>query len=356
MATNDYAHNRSLIIGVTTAVLILAVISYALRLYARRISGARIWLDDYTIGIGLLLSFVPYVCNYVGLQYGFGKHAVDVDAEDVETYLKYVYAQQMAWVWMMPTIKVAILLFYYRLFPHEMFRKIIYGVGAFVLLCLVSTFFGFLFQCVPIRSFWQQQLEHHCFMQDPFYLAVAVLSLVSDVVILVMPMPLVWALHTSKQRKIGLSLVFLLGGCVCIISICRLFSLLQTNLDDITYTNIPPGLWSTAEGGIGVMSANLPSLRPLFSCMAAKGSSRPSVHPSDGFDTDQAAGLRCFQSKSKGFERVEPAHDRPVTNQSAAKKPARAVLDGLDEGAEIPMQRITVTTFIKQEVGPENMA
>ncbi|MCJ1320455.1 hypothetical protein MMC15_005794 [Xylographa vitiligo] len=253
----------------------------------------------------------------------------------------------------MPTIKVAILLFYYRLFPRELFRKIIYGVGAFVLMCFVSTFFGFLFQCVPIQSFWEQRIAHHCFMQDQFYLAVAVLSVVSDVVILVMPIPMVWALHTSKERKIGLSLVFLLGGCVCIISICRLFSLLQTNLDDITYTNIPPGLWSTAEGGIGVMSANLPSLRPLFSCMAAKGGSRPSVHHSNGFATDPAIGLQCFRSKSKGFERVEPAHDRHVTSGVAAKMPARVGWDGLEEGAELPMQRIMVTTRIEQGVGLE---
>ncbi|MCJ1433539.1 hypothetical protein MMC27_002902 [Xylographa pallens] len=263
----------------------------------------------------------------------------------------FVYAQQMAWVWMMPTIKVAILLFYYRLFPHKIFQKVIYGVGIFVLMCFVSTFFGFLFQCVPIQSFWQQKIARHCFLQDQFYLAVAVLSLVSDFLILVMPMPLVWALHTSKQRKIGLSLVFLLGGCVCIISICRLFSLLQTNLDDITYTNIPPGLWSTAEGGIGVVSANLPSLRPLFSCMTTKDGSRPSDHPADGFDTNRPIGLRCFRSKSKGFERVEPARDRHDAGQSSTKIPAGAVWEGLDDEAEISMQRITVTTRIEQEVG-----
>lgn len=118
----------------------------------------------------------------------------------------------MAWVWMMPTIKVAILLLYYRLFPNKTFRRVIYGMGTLVLLCLVSTFFSFLLQCLPIRSFWQHQVAHHCFVQNPFYLAAASLSLVSDVFILVMPMPMVWALNISRQRKMGLSLVFLLGG------------------------------------------------------------------------------------------------------------------------------------------------
>lgn len=54
MATEEYLYHRRLIIGVTTVILILAVVSYALRLYARRISGSRIWLDDYAIGVGLV--------------------------------------------------------------------------------------------------------------------------------------------------------------------------------------------------------------------------------------------------------------------------------------------------------------
>ena len=57
MATNDYLYNQRLIIGVTTVVLTLVIVSYALRLYARRISEARIWFDDIIIGIGLV-SFV----------------------------------------------------------------------------------------------------------------------------------------------------------------------------------------------------------------------------------------------------------------------------------------------------------
>ena len=113
---------------------------------------------------------------------------------------------------MMPTIKIAILLFYHRLFPSTTFRKVTYGIGTFVLLNLVSNFLAFLLQCLPVSSFWQPQIQHHCITQDPFYLSVAALSLVSDVFILIMPMPMVWGLNISRQRKIGLSLVFLLGG------------------------------------------------------------------------------------------------------------------------------------------------
>lgn len=47
-------HYRKLIIGVTTVILVLAFASYALRIWARRVSGAKLWYDDFFMGIGLV--------------------------------------------------------------------------------------------------------------------------------------------------------------------------------------------------------------------------------------------------------------------------------------------------------------
>ena len=38
------------------------------------------------------------------------------------------------------------------------------------------------------------------------------MNLASDVFILLMPIPILWNLKTSKERKVGLIVVFLLGG------------------------------------------------------------------------------------------------------------------------------------------------
>ena len=57
---------QHVIIRVTTTILVLALLSYGLRLYAKRITAAHIWWDDYLIGIGLLFATIPCICNYVG--------------------------------------------------------------------------------------------------------------------------------------------------------------------------------------------------------------------------------------------------------------------------------------------------
>lgn len=51
-------YRQHLILGVTTTILILAILSYALRLYAKRITAANVWWDDYTIGVGLVCANV----------------------------------------------------------------------------------------------------------------------------------------------------------------------------------------------------------------------------------------------------------------------------------------------------------
>ena len=57
---------QHLVIRVTTTILVLAFLSYGLRLYAKRITAAHIWWDDYLIGLGLSFATIPCICNYVG--------------------------------------------------------------------------------------------------------------------------------------------------------------------------------------------------------------------------------------------------------------------------------------------------
>ena len=48
------ARHHDLVIGVTTLCEVLAVLSFSLRIWARRISNAHLWWDDYIMGVGLV--------------------------------------------------------------------------------------------------------------------------------------------------------------------------------------------------------------------------------------------------------------------------------------------------------------
>ena len=135
----------------------------------------------------------------------------------VENYheLKFIqcnFVFQLSWAATFPIVKIAVLIFYNRLFPRKPFRWIIYGTGAFLSLMLLCGLLGMVLQCRPTRSIWQPGVEHRCFNQLGFYIAIGSLNLVTDVFVVLMPIPILWSLHLPPTRKSGLVAVFLLAG------------------------------------------------------------------------------------------------------------------------------------------------
>ena len=54
MGDSEIRFHRHLVIGVTTFCQVLGVSAFGLRLWARRISDASLWWDDYLMGVGLV--------------------------------------------------------------------------------------------------------------------------------------------------------------------------------------------------------------------------------------------------------------------------------------------------------------
>ncbi|MCJ1426968.1 hypothetical protein MMC29_004871 [Sticta canariensis] len=93
--------------------------------------------------------------------------------------------------------------------------------------------------------------------------------MITDISILTIPLPVIWKLQMPTQQKIAVSGIFLLGTFVCGISIARFVFLLQIsqglgNAYDVTYNHAPTIYWTQLEGAFAVISACLPTFRPLF--------------------------------------------------------------------------------------------
>lgn len=51
-----------------------------------------------------------------------------------------------------------------------------------------------------------------CMNIEALLLATAVLNIATDILILVLPMPIVWHMSIPKAQKIAVSFIFLMGG------------------------------------------------------------------------------------------------------------------------------------------------
>lgn len=149
-----------------------------------------------------------------------------------------------------------------------------------------------LFSCKPIRAAWDLTVEDpHCMHQKSIYLGGSLPNVVVDFVLVFMPLPYVWRLHTSLYQRLILASMFALGLFICIVSIVRLTIVMAIESSDnnVTYNLRDFMLWSTVEVNIGLVCACLPSMRQFLKMVglnrlfsSIRGSSRNTPGASGG--------------------------------------------------------------------------
>ena len=109
-------------------------------------------------------------------------------------------------------VKISILLFYRRIFRIAYFTLLLNFVGTFVLLWAISGVLVAVFQCQPVSVFWNKLIAGGCINTDGFVLAEAGITIATDIIVLILPLPMIWRLKISKQQKWAVSGVFMLGS------------------------------------------------------------------------------------------------------------------------------------------------
>jgi hypothetical protein len=92
------------------------------------------------------------------------------------------------------------------------FRRAATGVIVFVVAWGITGLIGNIFQCWPVQYFWNKHIEGHCMAgQSTFFIIIGSLSTVENVVIVLLPLPVVWRLQMPLQEKIELTFLFTVG-------------------------------------------------------------------------------------------------------------------------------------------------
>lgn len=111
-------------------------------------------------------------------------------------------------------IKLSVLWFYRRIFVGRIFN--VYSVCACVVVVawLLSFFFATVFQCrTEPWAYWGSYRQYfaYCDKTDDEGIALVISDLVTDLLVLVTPIPIIWRLHTRWVQKWSLMGCFLLG-------------------------------------------------------------------------------------------------------------------------------------------------
>jgi hypothetical protein len=110
-------------------------------------------------------------------------------------------------------VKVSILAMYLNIHPGENFRRWVHLIAAFVVLSNTAAILGNIFGCIPIQKSWDIRVEGgKCANPLAFLLATSALNFISDLSMMILPVPMLWALHLPWRDKIALMGIFMIGS------------------------------------------------------------------------------------------------------------------------------------------------
>lgn len=166
--------------------------------------------------LGIRTCILPDTSSFADLDTvkitmgGAGYHADTLRPQTLRVMLKLVKAHEFVYVSSVLFPKLAILCLYFRLFNSRTMHYIIYATG----LLLIGTFtFGIVLSfanCRPFASFWDRTLEGHCSIDVmAVFRYYSIPNIVSDVILLILPLPALRKLSVGLLTKIGLYLTFL---------------------------------------------------------------------------------------------------------------------------------------------------
>lgn len=121
--------------------------------------------------------------------------------------------------------KISLCLTYFRLFPSRTDKIFCYALGTFVTMYTVACLFLSLFQCRPIRSYWDTDVEQKCIDMRATLVAIATLNSFSDFLVYLWPAKPLWSLHLPVKQRLGLIFLFSVGLLVCVAGVLRMYYL-----------------------------------------------------------------------------------------------------------------------------------
>ncbi|KAL2698839.1 hypothetical protein AAEP93_010227 [Penicillium crustosum] len=269
---------------VNTIFIVLSTFAVVARFAARRLRKLSLGADDWMICVALFWNWLLYGI-FVGCQYnyesgplktgstntdglsgrinGLGKHRAALSPEKVATFVELLYFFQIFYVLGPPSVKLALLFLYRRIFEHSSFLRIVDGMIVLISVWAIIMTFLAIFNCKPISAFWTT--EGTCLDFKQFAIGYAIVNIICDFAVWLMPIPRVWNIQLPKPQKIALSLIFALGLFDCAAAMARLLlSMLVLGQYDSTWLYAKGYMWSIIEVSTGIVCTCLPTMRVLL--------------------------------------------------------------------------------------------
>ncbi|KAJ3493827.1 hypothetical protein NLG97_g4484 [Lecanicillium saksenae] len=253
----------AVVLGIITNVLVVVRLVFK-RFYSYRRS---LGWDDYTIIGAMLIGIPATIINVLGLTAnGMGRDVWTLSSDEINRFGAYFYTMEVLYLAEIACIKLSLSVFYLYIFPGEWTRRFLWATVIFNIASGIAFVVAGIVQCMPIAFFWYRYTDPtaagHCIDINTFGWTHAAVSIAVDVWLIAIPLSQLRKLQLHWKKKIGVTVMFLLGTFVTIVSILRLQSLIfLARSFNPTWDQWIVAWWSTIEVHVGMICASLPTLR-----------------------------------------------------------------------------------------------
>ncbi|KAL3469753.1 hypothetical protein BJX99DRAFT_264889 [Aspergillus californicus] len=297
-------------------VTLFVVLRFSIRAYYRQ--WARV--EDWTCFFAWATSFYGILrYRYTG-KHGGGFNYTDVTDSDLILYKKFCYVATVLYCPMALLTKIALLSIIIRIFaPYRGKILFIYVFLAALAVYYIIAEIVKIRMCDPVPAYWTGA-PASCLDQRAALLADTIISLISDILILVLPLPLTWSLQMSRNRKLRVIGMLSAGGLATAFSIYRLILVLRDGSSpNVTIFFIGIILSGNAEGGMGLICACLPSLNIIITKVrnhSYKSSNRYYEQQASDMQLSRVNGNSKHGGISMNVSRREPESHELNSDQS----------------------------------------
>ncbi|GAO16711.1 uncharacterized protein UV8b_07931 [Ustilaginoidea virens] len=245
--------------------------------------------DDYMSASSMVFALVYSVLCVVQTRYGLGLPVKLRPQADAAPYARVNFAGRPIYQVGISFFKIALLISYLRLLQgtdHRTYRLVVRATIAIVFLAHVGCAISLIFACSPVQKSWKPWVPGTCLQPGPSFTGYAVVTIISDIVVAILPVPVLLRLNIRLEKKIGLVFLFMLGLFTTLCSIFRYIQIDRIQNGDGNSTMLV--LWGTIEFNVGNMVSSLPFLAPV--CMKKARDYRYKFSGGYGSNSDQARG------------------------------------------------------------------
>ncbi|KAK4979514.1 hypothetical protein LTR28_004249 [Elasticomyces elasticus] len=260
------------LIVVNAIFVALVVLAVALRYYARVAIKKWFGSDDVLIGLALLFTLgMTAVVLLANLLYGWDRHVWDIPPSKIQKANVIAFAAKIMFTMAATFTRLSLLSFYFRLVKDSGVRwfvwvlrlSIVWVLGVCVAFVALT-----IWQCKPISAYWvyPPMPNGTCMDEGTVTLWAGVINCISDLLVTVLPIPIVMRLQMPLKERLGVVVLLSLGFAVTVAGVVRTYSIWWSLIKswDETWFAYPLWIAAAVEIDLAVICACAPALKPLI--------------------------------------------------------------------------------------------